>query len=126
MQAVIDGLTRIFESLGIPPVLGALALGFIAGMVVATGHAVTANASSGSPAIGAGRPVVVPGDGGLLVNGRPITIAPQQLSTVEMFIAQDRMIDAIKTLRNATSLGLKDSRLIVEAMRDEQKGRAAA
>ncbi len=126
MQAVIDGLTRIFESLGIPPVLGALALGFVAGMVVATGHAVTANASSGSPAIGSGRPVVVPGDGVLLVNGRPIAIAPQQLSTVELFIAQDRTIDAIKALRNATHLGLKDSRLIVEALRDEQKGRAAA
>lgn len=52
-----------------------------------------------------------------------VSVTPERLQAVQVFIDQGRLIDAIKEYRQLTGVGLKEAKEAVEAMRD---GRAPA
>lgn len=55
------------------------------------------------------------------IGGRRIQVDPASMAEIRRFIAQERKIEAIKHLREATGLGLADAKELVEAI--ERVGR---
>jgi hypothetical protein len=120
MKAFFDNIAHGFETIGMHPVLGA----FIAGALVAfiftrrgsrdaaapVDHGLRAESMPASVAF---KSNVSPADPvSLAVNGRNVSFPPE----VMVMIRAGNKIDAIKAVRTATGLDLKDSKDVVDRL----------
>lgn len=123
MNAWLDSVQKYFETLGIHPMLGA----FIAGVVVSfllrrrSSNAASASVSSGmapasaSPSMITKSSVSFASTGKVTMNGNTVDLNAETMNQIKALMAQNNKIEAIKVLRHAAGLDLKDAKDIIEA-----------
>lgn len=115
-------LSAYLTSLGVSPLLTGLVIGFFVGLLVRggargrSGEAVTVTATYRTEFGGQPRVVVT-------VNGAPRELDAAQSAAVMSALARSRKIEAIKALREATGIGLKDAKEAAESLQQAQSGR---
>src|SRR4051812_27617601 len=120
MNAFFDSIAHAFEAIHVHPVLGA----FIAGAVIAFIFLRRGSSEPGDPGVRAPVSVAPPASVAIksdinqtenisfTVNGRKVEFPPEVMT----LIRAGNKIDAIKAVRTATGLDLKDSKDIVDQL----------
>lgn len=111
-------LSGYLMSMGVSPLLVGLIAGFVLGLL-ARGRGQARPADAGPPPTATwkkefgGHPRIT-----VTIKGQPRELDAAQSTAVMGALGRDRKIEAIKALREATGLGLKDSKELVESLAD--------
>lgn len=93
-------------------------LGFLTGFFVGKrGRAVQSDAESPAPALleHDGHGPIAPGIS-LVVNGRTVDVAAEAMEEIRDFLRAGKKIEAIKVLREATGMGLKEAKAVLQSL----------
>lgn len=122
----LDAIASWFTGLGIHPVLGAFLAGLGVGLIVRASRTRVSGDAGAAPSLAdqarnAGMfqkstVAVEHGTTSLSINGSPVPIAPKVMSDLVAKIRSGHTIDAIKLAREATGLGLKESKLLIDTL----------
>jgi hypothetical protein len=124
MTHVLDAIATTFTDLGIHPVLGAFAAGLALALVARAlgwptdGVATTSSAAAAGPRSAAAVTARTGPPSGAAATARALTggLPPDVADVVTTAIRDGRTIAAIKAVREATGVGLKEAKDLVEAV----------
>jgi len=114
----MNEITRWFESIGVPPLLGGMAIGAIIVFLVTRKSASTSNGfpnterKIGNPIMAAGSTVQIRIEN----DGKSIELSREQSAEISEQLRNGNKIAAIKALRESTGLGLAEAKGIVDAI----------
>lgn len=120
----MNEITRWFESMGVPPLLGGIIIGAILVFLLTRRSdrnvqplgTATGLPDTGKKALKQNRMTGAFTQIRIENNGQPIELSPEVSSEVMELLRSGDKIGAIKALREATGLGLAESKNLVEAM----------